>query len=44
LAQRINFSLPLTGLPFQIALGSVKATPDGIVATGTAKNLVLGSG
>ena len=43
LAQRINFSLPLSGLPFQIALGSVKATPDGIVASGTAKNLVLGS-
>jgi hypothetical protein len=43
LAQRINFSLPLTGLPFQISLGSVKATSDGIVASGSATNLVLGT-
>jgi hypothetical protein len=43
LAQRINFTLPLTGLPFQISLGSVRATAAGIVATGTANNLVLGA-
>jgi hypothetical protein len=43
LAQRINFTLPLTGLPFQISLGTVHATAAGIVATGTASNLVLGS-
>jgi hypothetical protein len=42
-AQRINFSLSLSGLPFRIALGSVRATPAGIVATGSARNLVLGS-
>jgi hypothetical protein len=43
LAQRINFKLPLNGLPFRIALGTVRATPTGIIATGTARNLVLGS-
>jgi hypothetical protein len=43
LAQRINFTLPLTGLPFRIALGSVHATNAGIVAAGTATNLVLGA-
>jgi uncharacterized MnhB-related membrane protein len=41
-AQRINFSLPLSGLPFRIALGSVHATAAGIVATGTAPDIVLG--
>jgi LmeA-like phospholipid-binding len=43
LAQRINFTLPLTGLPFHIALGSVHATAAGIVAVGSATHLVLGS-
>lgn len=43
LAQRVNFNLPLNGLPFRIALGSVRGTADGIVATGTARDLVLGS-
>lgn len=43
LAQRINFSLPLTGLPFRISLGTVRATSAGIVATGSAHDLVLGS-
>jgi hypothetical protein len=43
LAQRINFTLPLNGLPFRIALGSVLGTPNGIVATGIARDLVLGS-
>jgi hypothetical protein len=43
LAQRINFTLPLNGLPFRIALGSVRGTANGIVATGTARDLVLGS-
>jgi hypothetical protein len=42
-AQRVNFRLPLSGLPFRITLGSVHATATGIVATGSATNLVLGS-
>jgi hypothetical protein len=43
LAQRITFSLPLTGLPFRIALGTVRATSAGVYATGVAHHIVLGS-
>jgi hypothetical protein len=39
----VGFSLPLTGLPFQISLAHVTVTSAGLVATGTVHHLVLGS-
>lgn len=40
----VTVSIPLVGLPFRISLAKVRTTPDGIVATGTVRHLVLGAG